>query len=59
MRRAASQEEIAIRLRPLRRSDLPTDTLALARYLIGMTLVRELPLSGLSVTMPLKEGGTP
>ncbi|MBZ5644222.1 MAG: DNA-3-methyladenine glycosylase [Acidobacteriia bacterium] len=33
----------ALRIKRLRRSDLPPDTLALARYLIGKTLVRELP----------------
>jgi DNA-3-methyladenine glycosylase len=31
------------RLRPLRRSALPVSTIKLARYLIGKTLVRELP----------------
>ena len=31
------------RLRRLRRAELPTDTVALARYLIGALLVRELP----------------
>lgn len=29
--------------RPLRRAELPTDTMALARYLIGVVVVRELP----------------
>ena len=33
---------IAGRIRRLRRSDLPTDTVKLARYLMGKTLVREL-----------------
>jgi DNA-3-methyladenine glycosylase len=33
----------ALPIRRLRRSELPADTLALARYLIGKTLVRELP----------------
>jgi len=32
-----------LRIRRLRRSELPADTLALARYLIGKTLVRDLP----------------
>ena len=31
------------RIRRLRRADLPVDTMALAKYLIGKTLVRELP----------------
>ncbi len=39
---------IATRLRPLRRSELPVDTLALARYLIGKTLVREVPQARLA-----------
>jgi DNA-3-methyladenine glycosylase len=34
---------IAFRITRLRRSELPVDTLALARYLIGKTLVRDLP----------------
>jgi DNA-3-methyladenine glycosylase len=33
----------AFRIRNLRRSELPVDTLELARYLIGKTLVREVP----------------
>jgi DNA-3-methyladenine glycosylase len=37
------RNRISLRIRRLRRSDLPVDTLALARYLIGKTLVRELP----------------
>jgi DNA-3-methyladenine glycosylase len=36
------------RLRRLRRAELPTDTVALARYLIGKTLVRVLPEGRLS-----------
>ncbi len=36
-----NQLRSALRIRRLRRSDLPADTLALARYLIGKTLVRE------------------
>jgi DNA-3-methyladenine glycosylase len=32
-----------LRIRRLRRTELPTDTLALARYLIGKTLVHDLP----------------
>jgi DNA-3-methyladenine glycosylase len=37
------KEETPLRIRRLRRSDLPHDTLELARYLIGKTLVHELP----------------
>jgi DNA-3-methyladenine glycosylase len=33
----------AVRIRRLRRSELPADTLELAQYLIGKTLVREVP----------------
>jgi DNA-3-methyladenine glycosylase len=36
-------EVAPLRIRRLRRSDLPHDTLELARYLIGKTLVHELP----------------
>jgi DNA-3-methyladenine glycosylase len=36
-------EGAPLRIRRLRRSDLPHDTLELARYLIGKTLVHELP----------------
>lgn len=32
-----------LRIRPLRRAELPTDTLELSRYLIGKTLVHDLP----------------
>ena len=35
-------------IRPLRRSQLPTNTKALARFLIGKTLVRELPQGRMS-----------
>ena len=35
--------ESPLRIRRLRRSELPKDTLALARYLIGKTLVHDLP----------------
>lgn len=38
----------ARRLRRLSRSDLPVDTVELARYLIGKTLVHDLPLGRLS-----------
>lgn len=33
----------ALKLRPLKRADLPQDAVALARFLIGATLVHELP----------------
>jgi DNA-3-methyladenine glycosylase len=36
------------RLRRLRRSELPVDTVELARYLIGKTLVHDLPAGRLS-----------
>jgi DNA-3-methyladenine glycosylase len=35
--------ETSLRIRRLRRAELPTDTLGLARYLIGKTLVHDLP----------------
>src|SRR3974390_2216992 len=35
--------ETSLHIRRLRRSELPKDTLALARYLIGKTLVHDLP----------------
>ncbi|MGA2016944.1 MAG: DNA-3-methyladenine glycosylase [Opitutaceae bacterium] len=38
----------ALRLRRLRRSELPVDTAALARYLIGKALVRETPQGRMS-----------
>jgi DNA-3-methyladenine glycosylase len=34
---------VAIRIRRLRRRELPVDTIELARYLVGKTLVRDLP----------------
>jgi len=37
------KENRTYRVRHLRRSDLPIDTAELARYLVGKTLVRELP----------------
>jgi DNA-3-methyladenine glycosylase len=46
MRKSPAQSRLSIQ--PLRRSELPTDTLKLARYLIGKTLVRELPRGRLS-----------
>lgn len=39
----AEQRTPVRRLRRLRRAELPTDTVALARYLVGKTLVHELP----------------
>jgi DNA-3-methyladenine glycosylase len=38
----------ALRVRRLRRAELPTDTIELARYLIGKTLVHDLPRVRLS-----------
>jgi DNA-3-methyladenine glycosylase len=35
--------DAALRIRRLRRADLPIDTIDLARYLVGKTLVHELP----------------
>jgi DNA-3-methyladenine glycosylase len=35
--------ETSLRIRRLRRAELPTDTLELARYLVGKTLVHDLP----------------
>jgi DNA-3-methyladenine glycosylase len=40
--------EAHLRIRLLRRTELPTDTIQLARYLIGMTLVHEFPRIRLS-----------
>lgn len=40
--------EAPLRIRRLRRSELPTDTLALAKYLIGKTMVHDLPRVRLS-----------
>jgi DNA-3-methyladenine glycosylase len=39
----AKPVEPSLRIRRLRRSDLPVDTLELSRYLIGKTLVHDLP----------------
>jgi DNA-3-methyladenine glycosylase len=39
---------ISFRMRRLRRSELPVDTLALAQYLIGKTLVHDVPQSRLA-----------
>ena len=37
------QVKVNLRIRRLRRTELPIDTIALARYLIGKTLVHDLP----------------
>jgi len=42
------QTETSLSVRRLRRSELPTDTLELARFLIGKTLIHELPRVRLS-----------
>ncbi len=42
------QAETSIHIRRLRRSDIPTDTLELAKYLIGKTLIHDLPSVRLS-----------
>lgn len=41
-----SQADGKVRIRRLRRAELPADTVALARYLIGKVLVREHPKGG-------------
>jgi DNA-3-methyladenine glycosylase len=43
-----SLEEISRRIRRLRRADLPVDTIELARYLIGKTLVHDMARGRLS-----------
>ena len=43
MRQAKDQQQVPIRIPRLRRSELPADTLELARYLIGKTLVHDVP----------------
>ncbi len=43
MRMPESQTQSLPRIRRLRRSEMPAGTMALARYLIGKTLVRDLP----------------
>ena len=40
---AVKPSEAHVRIRRLRRSELPADTVALARFLIGKIIVRELP----------------
>jgi DNA-3-methyladenine glycosylase len=43
-----SKEQVPLKIRRLRRSELPADTIKLARYLIGKTLVHDLPEGRLS-----------
>ena len=43
-----SSEKSSFKIRRLRRSELPVDTIELSRYLIGKTLVHELPRGRLS-----------
>jgi DNA-3-methyladenine glycosylase len=51
--------EFRRRITPLRRRNLPVDTIALARYLIGKTLVHELPAGRLSGRIVETEGYPP
>src|SRR5215467_5778087 len=44
----AKLREPALRIRRLRRSELPVDTIELSRYLIGKTLVHDVPRGRLS-----------
>ena len=46
MRKA--QTQVRFRIRRLRRSELPENTVKLARYLIGKTLVHDLPKGRIS-----------
>jgi DNA-3-methyladenine glycosylase len=48
MQSAAKPQRISFRIRRLRRSELPEDTISLARYLIGMTLVHDSPQGRMS-----------
>ena len=45
---AKKSSAVALRIRRLTQSEMPADTMALARYLVGKTLVRELPQGRLS-----------
>ena len=45
---AQAAADAALRIRRLRRAELPIDTIDLARYLIGKTLVHDLPRVRLS-----------
>ncbi len=65
MPRPAPQEPVVpgaeepLRLRQLRRTDLPIDTVALARFLIGKIVVRELPSGRLTGRIVETEGYPP
>jgi DNA-3-methyladenine glycosylase len=43
MKTARKPQQVSLRIRRLRRSELPVGTIELARYLIGMMLVHDLP----------------
>jgi len=45
---AFGSPQVKFAIRPLRRAELPTDTVALAKFLVGKVIVRELPTSRLS-----------
>ena len=48
MQIARKPQKVSLRIRRLRRSELPVGTIDLARYLIGMTLVHDLPAGRMS-----------
>ena len=48
MQTVTKTQQVSPRIRRLRRSELPAGTIDLARYLIGMTLVHDLPAGRLS-----------